>query len=151
MIEYFDTVEKQNKLIKIAKSWIGTPFHHMWHAKGRGTDCSLFIAEIFKEIKLIDDFKVDYYPTDWHLNGKHILENTIKTTKLRDRYKLVEVKDLKIGDIMLFTFVKSGIPHHSALYLGNNEIIQAGNNGVALIDYDYRWKRHLVSIYRVVK
>ena len=153
MIEYFTKKEQCEKLERIAKSWLNTPYHHMWHTKGRGADCSLFIAEVYKEFGILDEVNVaDYYPTDWHINGNtHLLENTIETAKLRNGYRFKKVKDLKCGDLLIFTFISNRIPHHSALYLNDNQIIQAGKSGVALVDYDDRWKRHLVSMYRVVK
>jgi len=150
----YKTYAKKYK--RILESWVGTPYHHMWHTKGRGADCSLFIAECVKELGILDTMiKVNYYPTDWHIHtDRHLLEDTIKNVKFKKGLKLIEIdtgSKFMFGDLLLFSFVSTGIPHHSAVYMGNNEIIQAGKDTVSKTMLDYRWKRHLKKAYRIVK
>ncbi len=155
MKSYFRLKKRREKFIKIVESWIGTPYHHMWHTKGRGADCSLFIAECLKEQGILKEVIVkDYYPTDWQLNGQHLLEHTIENVKLEKELQIIELKsnnNLMFGDIMVFTFVSTGIPHHSAIYTGDNIIVQVGKGGVTKTLYDNRWQKHLVSVYRIVE
>ena len=52
----------------IARSWIGTPYHHMGRVKGVGVDCAMFPLEVYREAGLIGDIEVPYYPADWMMH-----------------------------------------------------------------------------------
>lgn len=52
----------------IARSWIGTPYHHMGRIKGAGVDCAMFPLEVYREAGLIGEVEVPYYPHDWMLH-----------------------------------------------------------------------------------
>lgn len=51
-----------------ARSWIGTPYHHMGRVKGAGVDCAMFPLEVYREAGLIGDIEIPYYPPDWMLH-----------------------------------------------------------------------------------
>ena len=153
MKKYFRIKSRRKKFEEILNTWIGTPYHHMWHTKHRGADCSLFIAECLIELGILKKInKVSCYPCDWHINSDmNLLEETVQTAKLIDNLQLVEVKDLYFGDTMLFSFVSTNIPHHSAVYCGHNTIVQAGKGGVAKTLLDNRWRKHLIKTYRIIE
>lgn len=67
-------------VVKIAKSWLGTPYHHMGRIKGAGVDCLTILAETFHEAKLIPKIEVSYYPKDWmlHRDAERYLEGLLK-------------------------------------------------------------------------
>jgi len=52
----------------IARSWLGTPYHHMGRMKGVGVDCAMFPLEVYREAGLIGDIGIPFYPPDWHLH-----------------------------------------------------------------------------------
>ena len=60
--------EQRRIACTIARSWIGTPYHHMGRVKGAGVDCAMFPLEVFREAGLIGDVEVPYYPADWMLH-----------------------------------------------------------------------------------
>ena len=74
---YFEPIERQLKLKASIDSWIGTPFRHRCGVKGLqgGVDCIHFVAEVFKEVGLIDHYEVPKYAKDWHLHktGERLL------------------------------------------------------------------------------
>ena len=55
-------------ICKSARSWIGTPYHHMGRIKGAGVDCAMFPLEVYREAGLIGDIEVPYYTQDWMLH-----------------------------------------------------------------------------------
>ena len=61
------TNERQ-RICEIARSWLGTPYHHMGRIKGVGVDCAMFPLEVYREAGLIGDIGVPYYPQDWMLH-----------------------------------------------------------------------------------
>ena len=52
----------------VARSWLGTPYHHMGRVKGAGVDCATFLAEVYAEAGLCAPVPISYYPQDWMLH-----------------------------------------------------------------------------------
>lgn len=63
------TQEQREAVVRAAKDWIGTPYHHKAAVKKAGADCAMFPVAVFKECGIIP---VDYHPpeysTQWHLH-----------------------------------------------------------------------------------
>lgn len=55
-------------VIAEAKTWIGTPYHHMGRVKGAGVDCAMLLAEVYERAGIVQHVDIPYYPSDWHLN-----------------------------------------------------------------------------------
>lgn len=55
-------------IIAEARTWVGTPYHHMGAVKGAGVDCAQLLNMIYSEVGLIE--RVDYgeYSQDWMLH-----------------------------------------------------------------------------------
>jgi cell wall-associated NlpC family hydrolase len=63
---------------RIARSWIGTPYHHRGRVKGAGVDCAMFPLEVYREAGVIGEVEVPYYPADWMLHrGEEIYLNVV--------------------------------------------------------------------------
>lgn len=60
--------DSRETVCNIARSWIGTPYHHMGRIKGAGVDCAMFPLEVYREAGLIGEIDVPYYPADWMLH-----------------------------------------------------------------------------------
>jgi cell wall-associated NlpC family hydrolase len=76
--------EERQRVVNIARSWVGTPYHTGGRVKGRngGVDCLTVIAEVFAEACLLPKIPIPYYPPDWHLHksGERYLEGVLKYT-----------------------------------------------------------------------
>jgi cell wall-associated NlpC family hydrolase len=85
-------------IVSIAKSWLGTPYHHRAKVKGVGVDCAQILIAVFSEASLIEDFDSDDYPQDWmmHRSEEKYLLNIEKHAK--------KVDEPKPGDVALFKF-----------------------------------------------
>jgi NlpC/P60 family putative phage cell wall peptidase len=55
-------------VIAEAKTWLGTPYHHMARLKGVGCDCLTLIAEVYERVGIVGHIDIPYYPPDWHLH-----------------------------------------------------------------------------------
>jgi cell wall-associated NlpC family hydrolase len=60
--------EARARVVEVARSWIGTPFHHVHGVKGRGVDCAHFLARVYEEAGVIEPVKIEYYPPQWFLH-----------------------------------------------------------------------------------
>lgn len=55
-------------VLEIARSWLGTPYHHAARLKGVGVDCLMLICEVYESAGLVPHIVPEAYPMDWHLN-----------------------------------------------------------------------------------
>lgn len=64
--------EQRLAVVREAKAWLRTPYHHMGRVKGRdgGVDCAMLLAEVYERAGVVPHIKVETYPRDWHLHRK---------------------------------------------------------------------------------
>jgi NlpC/P60 family putative phage cell wall peptidase len=55
-------------VVKAAREWIGTPYHHMADIKGIGCDCAMLLVRVFCDLGLVEPFDPRPYTRDWHLH-----------------------------------------------------------------------------------
>lgn len=89
----------RDDVIKEARSWIGTPYHHRGAIKDVGVDCGMILIKIFSQAGVIQDFDPGEYPQDWmmHRSEERYLQTVERYAKKTDRDPLP-------GDIVLFKF-----------------------------------------------
>ena len=55
-------------VVREARSWLGTPYHHMGRVKGAGVDCATLLAEVYARAGALPHVPIAHYPPDWHLH-----------------------------------------------------------------------------------
>ena len=73
------TPEKRNEIIRAAREWLGTPYHHRARVKKAGADCAMFPLAVYQECGVIPaDFRPPAYQMQWHLHrGEEMYLETI--------------------------------------------------------------------------
>jgi cell wall-associated NlpC family hydrolase len=97
-------------VVKEARSWLGTPYHHMGRIKGTqgGVDCLTFLAEVYERAGVIDHIDIPLYTRDvmLHSSDEGMLESIQQMASK-------EVLRPLPGDIVLFrqgrVFAHAGI------------------------------------------
>lgn len=122
---------KDSKLVKEAKSWLGTKYKYGGCSKD-GTDCSGFVMQVYLKVY---DIKLP------------------RTSKQQHEYcKAIKKTQLKVGDLVFFATGKNrNTVSHVGLYIGNNEFIHASSSKgvvVSRLDQNY-YLRTYVSGGRV--
>jgi cell wall-associated NlpC family hydrolase len=56
------------RVIKEAREWLRTPYHHMGRIKGGGADCLTLLVEVYQAAGVIPALEVPFYPPDWNLH-----------------------------------------------------------------------------------
>ena len=120
----------RHTVCRIARSWLGTPYHHMGRVKGAGVDCAMFPLEVYREAGVIGDVEVAYYPQDWMLHrSEEIYLGIVK----RQAAELRSFEAAKAGDFVMYHFGRCWA--HGAIVLEWPLIIHAlTNKGVVLAD-----------------
>ena len=60
--------EGRRRVVEVARTWIGTKYHHMGMVKGVGVDCATLLMMVYAEAALIPRLKLPYYSAQWHLH-----------------------------------------------------------------------------------
>lgn len=94
-------------LVNEAKTWLGTPYRYGGKDKGRGTDCSGFVMEVYRSVTSIK------------------LPRT--TVQQRNFCEKVRYEELKPGDLVFFSS-SSGKVNHVGMYVGAGQIIHASSS-----------------------
>lgn len=109
--------DKSAEVIREAKTWLGTPFHHHAMVKGAGVDCAHFLIGVYSAVGLIDPMDVEGYPPDWHLHrGEERFLDHIK--RHADKVAVPEP-----GDVAMFRFGRCA--SHGAIVIEWPRIIHA--------------------------
>lgn len=120
-----------DKLIKEAKSWLGTMYKYGGHSK-EGTDCSGFVMQVFLKVY---DIKLPRSS-----KAQHAYCTEIKQSKMQ------------VGDLVFFATGKSKTTvSHVGIYIGNGEFIHASSSkGVVIskLEQNY-YQRTFISAGRV--
>jgi hypothetical protein len=56
------------RVIKEAREWLRTPYHHMGRIKGGGADCLTLLVEVYRAAGVIPEVELPFYPPDWNLH-----------------------------------------------------------------------------------
>ena len=120
------------KLYKELKSWLGTPYAHAKQEKGVGTDCSGMVMMVYQEV----------YDIKLNRNSAKILEQNCR---------VIDLDDLKEGDLVFFCTSSDGRVSHVGIYLRENKFVHASSSRGVCVD-DLRqtyYATHFFSAGRV--
>lgn len=86
------------RVVKEARSWIGTPYHGQADVKGAGVDCGMLLVRVFVDAGLCEPFDPRPYSADWmlHRAEEKYLGFVFDRTK--------EVLEPQPGDVMVFRY-----------------------------------------------
>ena len=103
------------KLYKELKRWLGTPYAYAEHTCGEGTDCSGMVMEVFLEV----------YGIKLHRNSAKMLE---------ENCRVIDLDDLKEGDLVFFVTSSDGHVSHVGIYLKDNKFVHASSSRSVTVD-----------------
>lgn len=112
ILDVSESTLKNKNLYNFIIDWYGTPYKYGGMNED-GIDCSGFTNILYKEIYKIQLPRV----------SKDIAEN------VKRKY----TEDLKEGDLVFFSFGKTGIVNHVGIYLHNNKFVHASTSKGVII------------------
>jgi hypothetical protein len=90
-------LEQRQRIVIIAKQWVGTPYRHGARIKGIAADCTFFAAA-FEEAGLVPHVPISAYSSSAHLHrasGQYLIH-------IRKYAHEVEKDKVRPGDIAMF-------------------------------------------------
>jgi hypothetical protein len=93
--------EQRASVVRVAREFVGTPYHHMGRVKGAGVDCATLLAEVYYEAGLLKaPMEIDYYPMDWHLH-----RDDERYLAIVQRYcQEITEEEAQPGDVVVYHF-----------------------------------------------
>lgn len=55
-------------VVRAARAWVGTPYHHLGDVRGVGVDCAMLLVRVFVDTGVLPAFDPRPYSPQWHLN-----------------------------------------------------------------------------------
>lgn len=133
---------ERTKIVAEALTWQKTLYHPNGRIKGAGTDCGLFILEVFERCGLLPHIEIPYYPVDIACH----CADPMYLMKIQEYTHKVEREPLP-GDILVFKFPGSKVPHHAAICIDDEFIIHALIDQGVLLSNRRGYKKFEIGTY----
>ena len=131
-------------IVTLARTWLGTPYHHQASVKGAGTDCIGLVRGIWRELYGREPQALPAYTRDWA--EAHARETLLEAA----RCHLVEVPpaEAQPGDILLFRWRRTAPAKHCAILSTPTAMIHALEGApVSEVTFSPWWRRHLAGVF----
>lgn len=133
-------------IVRLARSWVGTPYHHQASTKGAGADCLGLVRGVWRELYGCEAETPPAYSRDWgEANGRE----TLLDAAARHLVPLTSVSEARPGDILVFRLRADTVAKHAAILVTPAAMIHAMEGGDAREDrLSPWWRRRLAAAYR---
>lgn len=150
----FEREDNWKRMERELLSWLDTPYRHLQNVKGRGADCTLFVAQAMVNVGFLLKVEYDYYSRDWHIHTKE--EFVLKSLEVHIKNNLPEnitaidlsnSDKLMRGDLILYSTTKKNVTNHCAILLDEFDgrcqvtIHSINRRGVSRFPLGRTWKR----------
>lgn len=112
------------QVLKLAHTWVGTPYKHQAAVKGSGCDCIGLITGIWKELfgDFPEGFKMPAYTPYWAEEAEKSLMVDVGMKYLE---RITPMCQKMPGDVLMYRMTRRGQTKHAGIYVGNDRIIHA--------------------------
>jgi NlpC/P60 family putative phage cell wall peptidase len=107
-------------IVREARSWLGTPFHHQGRLKGIGVDCIGLVVGIARDLNLTDRHGKHYF--DRQDYGREPYRGQLQE-ELEDHLLAVKASQAQAGDVLLLKFAVE--PQHVGILTAQSTLIHA--------------------------
>jgi len=108
----------RDAIVAEARSWLGTPWHHMGRVKAAGVDCAQLLLGVYQAVGCIPEVRLGYYPPDWHLH-----QDRPRFIEVLARHAVPVAGEGLAGDVAMFRYGRHAA--HGAIVAGWPLVIHA--------------------------
>lgn len=112
--------QRRQDVVREARSWVKTPYHHMGDIKGVGVDCAMLLVRVYCDLGVITP-KVDPrpYPAQWFLHRDE--EKYLGWVAKYNKH--ISPEQVQPGDIAVYKFGRCAA--HGAIIVDDELMIHA--------------------------
>lgn len=110
----------RERIVAEARSWLGTPYHHLGDVKGVGVDCAMLLVRVFASVGLLPlDLDPRPYPANWHMHRSE--ERYLGWLAVYAQAQASVA--VEPGDVMAYHFGRTF--SHAGICIGAGELLHA--------------------------
>ncbi len=128
-----------DRIVEVARGWVGTPYQHQASCKGAGTDCLGLVRGVWREVMGREPELPPAYTSDWaERPGGGVAQETMAEGARRHLCE-IDIVEAGAGDVVLFRMRDNGPAKHAAILSGGRRMIHA-YSGRAVVEAELtRW------------
>jgi NlpC/P60 family putative phage cell wall peptidase len=134
----------RTEIVRLARGWIGTPYHHQASVRGAGVDCVGLVRGIYRELYGSEPNPVHSYSRDWAEAGGE------ETLLAAARRHLVEIapQTAAPGDVLVFRYRAGMVAKHAGIMSTPRTMIHAMEGApVCEVALSAWWRRRLAAVF----
>lgn len=137
--------EQNERIVKLASEWIGTPYRHQGYQKQIGCDCLGLIRGIWHELYGVQPDEPQPYAMDWAENSKQERMLDAARAYLGDE---IEIEDMHVGCLVLFRWRENAAIKHAGILSAPHQFIHAYERiGVTRSALVPSWRRRIAAAF----
>ncbi len=133
------------RIAKVARRWIGTPYHDQASIRGVGCDGLGLLRGVWRDVVGPEPMPVPPYSRDWGEAGPvEVLAEAARIAMLE-----LDVAEARAGDVILFRMRAGAIAKHVGILSGGGHFIHAyERTGVIEEHLTPAWQRRIAFAFR---
>ncbi len=138
--------------VRIARTWIGTPYRHQASCRGAGCDCLGLLRGVWRELYRAGEPElVPPYTPDWfEVDGRDGLLDAARRWLTE-----AELRDEVAGDVIVFRMARGAVAKHVGLQVTTGEaagfVHAYSGHGVVETALTPAWRRRIAGRFRFPK
>lgn len=131
-------------IVRAARRYIGTPYHHQAALAGAGCDCLGLIRGVWRDLYGAEPEAPPPYTADWGETGavEHMLDAAYR------HLVPIAADQADAGDVMIFRLRHGLIAKHAAILTGRTSMIHAqSEDRVREVTMNGWWLRHAAAAF----
>jgi NlpC/P60 family putative phage cell wall peptidase len=133
------------KIVAIARSWRGTPYHHQASLKGVGCDCLGLIRGVWREVVGEEPEAMPAYTKDWNetTGAEALLAAAERHLVSRPRRDM-----LQGGDVVVFRLRRDGPAKRAGVMVSSARMVHTQEGaGVVEVEVSSWWRRRIAAAF----
>ncbi len=131
-------------VVRVARNWIGTPYHHQASLRGVGTDCLGLVRGIWRDLYQREAEMPPRYTRDWaEASGRETMLEAARRHMIEK-----QLADAAAGNVVVFRLRDGAVAKHAGVLTGLDTMIHAQEGAPAAEVVLCRWwKRRIAGVF----
>ena len=135
----------RTQIITLARTWLGTPYHHQARTKNVGTDCLGLILGVYHDLYGTTPKYIPNYTPDW-------AEAKREETMLSGARKYLieqDLSEMQPGDVAVFRLRPDTVAKHAAIVMPAGKMIHAmEGTPVSEVNMTSWWRKRIAATFQ---